>query len=46
MVDRMRAEAHVGPGTHGGESTEVLEQARRAPIATSDHEGSGDDDVK
>ncbi len=46
MVDRMRAEAHVGPGSHGGETTEVLEQARRAPIATSDHEGSGDPDPK
>ncbi|WP_197480994.1 cytochrome c oxidase subunit I, partial [Rhodococcus sp. EPR-157] len=42
MVERLRAEAHVGPGSHGGQTTEVLEQARRAPIATSDHEHSGD----
>jgi len=44
MVERMRDEAHVGPGHGGGKTTEVLEQARRAPIATSDHEGSGDRD--
>ncbi len=46
MVDRLRAEAHVGPGSHGGHTTEVLEQARRAPLATSDHEHSGDTDPK
>ena len=44
MVERMRAEAHVGPGHGGGKTTETLEQARRAPIATSDHESSADRD--
>ena len=44
MVERMRDEAHIGPGHGGGKTTEVLEQARRSPIATSDHEGSGDRD--
>ncbi|MCZ4078185.1 cytochrome c oxidase subunit I [Rhodococcus sp. H36-A4] len=42
MVERMRAEAHVGPGSHGGQTTEVLEKARRAPIATGEDEHSGD----
>ncbi|OZF58096.1 hypothetical protein CH293_01225, partial [Rhodococcus sp. 14-2470-1b] len=42
MVERLRAEAHVGPGAHGGHTTEVLEKARREPLATGDDEHSGD----
>ncbi|MFW0792607.1 cytochrome c oxidase subunit I [Gordonia sp. CPCC 205515] len=44
MIDRMRAEAHVGPG-HGHES-ESVEEARRGPLTTGTHEASGDSDPR
>ncbi|QUD84409.1 cytochrome c oxidase subunit I [Gordonia polyisoprenivorans] len=40
MIDRMRAEAHVGPG-HGHDS-ERAEHARRDPLTVGDHESSAD----
>ncbi|WCB35737.1 cytochrome c oxidase subunit I [Gordonia polyisoprenivorans] len=40
MIDRMRAEAHVGPG-HGHDS-ESAEHARRDPLTVGDHESSAD----
>ena len=42
MIERMRAEAHVGPG-HGNES-EAVEDTRREPLTTGTHEASGDND--
>ncbi|GAC48949.1 aa3-type cytochrome oxidase subunit I [Gordonia aichiensis] len=42
MVERMRAEAHVGGG-HGHESR-VAEDIRREPLTTGSHEASGDRD--
>ena len=42
MIERMRAEAHVGPG-HGHES-EAVEDTRREPLTTGTHEASGDND--
>ena len=42
MVERMRAEAHVGPG-HGHDS-KVVEDKRRDPLTTGGHEASGDRD--
>ena len=44
MIERMHAEAHVGPG-HGNESREV-EDARRGPLTTGAHEASGDSDPR
>ncbi|AZG48786.1 aa3-type cytochrome oxidase subunit I [Gordonia insulae] len=44
MIDRMRAEAHVGPG-HGHESKSA-EDARREPLTTGSHEASGDADPR
>ncbi|MCH5642986.1 MULTISPECIES: cytochrome c oxidase subunit I [unclassified Gordonia (in: high G+C Gram-positive bacteria)] len=44
MIERMRAEAHVGPG-HGHES-KVVEDARRDPLTTGSHEASGDSDPR
>lgn len=44
MIDRMRAEAHVGPG-HGHDS-ESVEEARRGPLTTGTHEASGDPDPR
>ena len=42
MVERMRAEAHVG--TRHGEPSETAEEVRRAPLTTGDHEASTDPD--
>ncbi|WP_040508934.1 aa3-type cytochrome oxidase subunit I [Gordonia soli] len=42
MIERMREEAHAGPG-HGHESR-VAEDARREPLTTGSHEASGDRD--
>ncbi|MGV9710477.1 aa3-type cytochrome oxidase subunit I [Gordonia sp. NPDC003424] len=44
MIDRIHAEAHVGPG-HGHES-EAVEDARRGPLTTGSHEASGDPDAR
>ncbi|UPG70556.1 cytochrome c oxidase subunit I [Gordonia hongkongensis] len=42
MVERMRAEAHVG--TQHGQPSETAEEVRRAPLTTGDHEASTDPD--
>ena len=42
MVERLRAEAHVG--TRHGEPSETAEEVRRAPLTTGDHEASTDPD--
>ncbi len=42
MVERLRAEAHVG--TRHGEPSEAAEEVRRAPLTTGDHEASTDPD--
>ncbi|NED59382.1 cytochrome ubiquinol oxidase subunit I, partial [Streptomyces sp. SID10244] len=50
MIDRMRAEAHVGPGHdehgHDRQVAEEAEHLRRAPLTTGDHEASGDADPR
>ncbi|SCC35312.1 MULTISPECIES: cytochrome c oxidase subunit I, partial [unclassified Gordonia (in: high G+C Gram-positive bacteria)] len=45
MIDRMRAEAHVGPGHAAGKDRQ-MEEARREPFTVGTHEGSPDPDPR
>ncbi|MBY4574382.1 aa3-type cytochrome oxidase subunit I [Gordonia paraffinivorans] len=45
MIERMRAEAHVGPGHSAGHDRQ-LEEARREPFTVGSHEGSPDADPR
>ncbi|MEO9327342.1 aa3-type cytochrome oxidase subunit I [Gordonia aurantiaca] len=45
MIERMRAEAHVGPGHSAGHDRQ-LEDARREPFTVGSHEGSPDPDPR
>ena len=45
MIERMRAEAHVGAGHNSGKDRH-MEDARRSPLTVGDHEGSPDPDPR
>ncbi|ETA07399.1 MULTISPECIES: aa3-type cytochrome oxidase subunit I [Gordonia] len=45
MIERMRAEAHVGPGHDAGKDRQ-MEEARREPFTVGSHEGSPDPDPR
>ncbi|GAB85869.1 cytochrome c oxidase subunit I [Gordonia rubripertincta] len=45
MIERMRAEAHVGPGHEAGKDRQ-MEEARREPFTVGSHEGSPDPDPR
>ncbi|WP_084385501.1 aa3-type cytochrome oxidase subunit I [Rhodococcus sp. WMMA185] len=43
MIERMKAEAHVGPGHGGKQASTVLEKERTESLTTGDEEGRGTD---
>ncbi len=45
MIERMRVEAHVGPGHEAGKDRQ-MEEARREPFTVGSHEGSPDPDPR